>query len=114
MAEEDDTGEIIKNEEGVDLHRGGQHDQPFVLLLKVTQSNGRPLPIGGFTGRAMAQMLHEVAGMVLKEVVIMSDQEVVVELEEDTPMMEVSRAMHGLFHWGGQSITIDSLVAKRI
>ena len=62
-----------------------------MLLLRVTQSNGRPLPIGGFTGRVMAQMLHEVAGVVPKEVVIMSDQEVVVELEEETPMMEVSR-----------------------
>ena len=36
MAEEDDISEIIKTEEGVDLHRGGQHDQPFVLLLRVT------------------------------------------------------------------------------
>ena len=43
----------------------------------------------------------------------MSDQEVVVELEEETPMMKVSRAMHGLFHWGGQSITVDTLVAKK-
>ena len=28
--------------------------------------------------------------------------------------MEVSRVMiRGLFHWGGQSISIDSLVAKK-
>ena len=27
--------------------------------------------------------------------------------------MEVSRAVHGVFHWGGQSITFDSLVAKK-
>ena len=31
---------------------GDQSRQPFVLLLRVTQSNGKPLPIGGFTGRA--------------------------------------------------------------
>ena len=59
----------------------------------------------------MSQMLHEVAGVVPKEVVIMNDQEVVKELEK-TSMMEVSRAVHGLFHWGGQSISVDSLVAK--
>ena len=79
--------------------------------MRVTQSNGRPFPIGGFTRRVMAQMLHEVAGGDPKEVLIMSDQEVVVELEEETPMMDVSRAKHGLFHWGGQSKTVDSLVA---
>ena len=77
------------------------------------QSNGKPLPIGGFTGKAMSQILHEVAGVVPKEVMIMNDQEVVMELEEETTMMEVSRAIHGLFHWGGQSISVDSLVAKK-
>ena len=77
------------------------------------QSNGNPLPIGGFTGRTMAQMLHEIAGVVPKEVIILTDQEVIVELEEEESMMEVSRTVHGLFHWGGQSITVDSLVAKK-
>ena len=58
-------------------------------------------------------MLHEVAGVIPKEVVIMNDQEVVMELEEETSVMDVSRAIHGLFHWKGQSISMDSLVAKR-
>ena len=62
----------------------------------------------------MSQMLHEVAGVVPKEVVIMNDQEVGMELEDETSMMEVSRAIHRLFHWGGQSISVDSLVAKNI
>ena len=43
----------------------------------------------------------------------MNDQEVVMELEEETSIMEVSRAIHGLFHWGGQSISVDSLMAKK-
>ena len=37
------------------------------------QANDKPLPIGGFTGRAMSQMLHEIAGVVPKEVVIVND-----------------------------------------
>ena len=39
----------------------------------MTQSNGSPLPIGGFTDRAMSQILHEVVGVVPQEVVIMND-----------------------------------------
>ena len=58
-------------------------------------------------------MLHEVAGAIPKEVVIMNDQEVVMELDEETSLMDVSRAIHGLFHWEGQSGSMDSLVAKR-
>ena len=61
----------------------------------------------------MSQMLHEVAGVVPKEVVIMHDQEVVMELNEETSLMDVSRAIHGFFHWGGQSISVDSLVARK-
>ena len=58
------------------------------------QANGNPLPIGGFTGRAMSQMLHEIAGMVPMEVVIMNDQEVVMELDEEMSLMDVLRAIH--------------------
>ena len=76
--------EVIKTEEGYDPFMGDQSEQPFVLLLRVMQSNGKPLPIGGFTGRAMSQMLHEVAGVFPREVVIMNDQELVMELEEET------------------------------
>ena len=75
--------------------------------------NGKPLPIGRFTGTAMSQMLHEVAGEIPQEVVVMNDQEVMMELEEETFIMEVSRVIHGLFHWGGQSISVDSFVAKK-
>ena len=58
-------------------------------------------------------MLHEIAEVVPKEIVIMNDQEVAMELEEETSMMEVSRVIHGLFQGDGQSISVDSLVAKK-
>ena len=113
MAERKDIKEMIKVEDGEDYHRGGQNDQPFVLLLRVTQANGKPLPIGGFTGRAMAQLLHKIAGVVPKVVLVLTDQEVVMTLEEEASMREVSRAVHGLYHWGGQFITVDCLVARK-
>ena len=61
----------------------------------------------------MSQMLHEVAGVIPKEVMVMNDQEVVMEFEEETSIMEVSKAIHGSFHWSGQPISVDSLVAKK-
>ena len=73
----------------------------------------KPLPIGGFTNRAMAQMLYEIAGVTSRDVVVLTDQEVVIELEMETPIMEVSRVVHGLYQWAGQSITVDSVVARR-
>ena len=67
MAKESDLNDMLKTEEGDDPYMGNWSGQPFVLLLRVTQSNGKPLPIDGFTGRAMSQMLHEVAGVVPKK-----------------------------------------------
>ena len=74
---------------------------------------GNPLPIGGFTERVMSQMLHEVAAVIPKKVLIMNDQEVVMEFKKDTLMMDVSKPVHGLFHWGGQSISVNSLLAQK-
>ena len=62
MAEENDMGEEVKVEEEEGYLREHKREQSFVLLLKVTQASGKPLPIGGFTGRAMAQILYEIAG----------------------------------------------------
>ena len=51
--------------------------------------------------------------MTLRDVVILTDQEVVIELEMEAPIMEVSRTVDGLYQWAGQSISVDSLVARR-
>ena len=33
------------------------------------------------------------------------------EIEDPSSIVEVSRATQGLFQWGGQAITVDSVVA---
>ena len=91
MTEESNMCEMIKTEEGDDLCSGDWDKQPFVLLLRVIQANGKPLPIGGFTTRAISQMLHDVAGAIPREVIIMNDQEVVMEFKEEVSLMDVSR-----------------------
>ena len=42
MAKESDINEMLKTEEGEHPYMGEQSGQPFVLLLRVTQSNGKP------------------------------------------------------------------------
>ena len=113
MAKGNDMSGEVKVEEEEGYLREDKREQSFVLLLRVTHASGKPFPIGAFTGRAMAQMLYEIAGMTPREVIILTDQEVVVELEMETSIKEVSRAVHGLYQWAGQSISVDSLVARR-
>ena len=65
--------------ENGNMEEGDQNEQQFALLMRVTQLNDKPLLIGGCTGRAMSQMLHEVAGEIPNEVVVMNDQERMME-----------------------------------
>ena len=61
--------------------------------------------------RAMIQMICDITGVIPKEADILTDQEVVLEIEDQSSIIEVSRAIQGLFHWGGEAITVDSVVA---
>ena len=83
------------------------------VAIESNTNNGRPLPTGGFTSRAMTQMMHDITGVIPKGTDILTDQEVVLEIEDQSSIIEVSRAIQGLFLWGGQSITIDSVVATQ-
>ena len=100
--------QVEDNEEYPDLN---PKDHQFVLLLRVTQADGQPLPMEEFMSRAMVQMICDVTGVVPKEVEMLTDQEVVVEVEDQSSIVEVSRGIQGLFHWGGQAVTVDSIVA---
>ena len=102
---------IMQVEEGDECHHPDPRDWQFVLLLRVTEANGRPLPVEGFISRAMVQMICDVTEVIPKEVEILTHQEVVVEVEDQSSIVEVSRAIQGLFHWGGQAVTVDSIVA---
>ena len=114
MVEEKEVIEkMTQVEEGDECHHLNLRDQQFVLLLKVTQANGRLLPIGGFMSRAMIQMICDIMGVIPKEADILTDQKVVTEIEDQSSIVEVSRVIQGLFHWGGQAITVDSVVATQ-
>ena len=114
MVEEKEViAKMTQVEEGDECHHSDLRNQQFVLLLRVTQANGRLLLIGRFTSRAMIQMICVIMGVIPKEADILTDQEVVLEIEDQSSIVEVSRAMQGLFHWGGQAITVDSVVATQ-
>ena len=109
MAKESDMNEMLKMEEGSDPYMGDQSGQPFVFLLRVTQFNGKPLPIGGFTVGHCHKYYMKLLGWFPKEVVIMNDQEVIMELDEEMSLM----GDIWVVPLGRQSISVDSLVAKK-
>ena len=59
---------ITQVEESDECPLQDPRDWQFVLLLRVTQANGRPLPMEGFMSRAMVQMICDVTGVIPKGV----------------------------------------------
>ena len=80
------------------------------VIIKSNPSQCQTTAKWGFTSMAMTQMMHDIMGVIPREVVILTDQEVVFEIEDQSSIIEVSRVIQGLFHWGGQSIMVDSVV----
>ena len=63
--------------------------------------------------RAMIQMICDIMGEIPKEADILTDQEVVLEIVDQSSIIEVSRVIQGLYHWGGHAITLDSVVQPK-
>ena len=57
--------------------------EPLLLLVQVTQANGLPLPVSSFTANMMVSLVQKQMGHHPIEVEVMTDRDVIIELEPD-------------------------------
>ena len=57
--------------------------EPLLLLVQVTQANGLPLPVGSFTANTMVSLVQRQTGHHPVEVEVVTDRDVIIELEPD-------------------------------
>ena len=74
---------------GMQMHSDAQQE-PLLLLLEGTQMDGRPLPVGMFTARAVAQHVIDLKGQNPVEVDIMNDCDAVVQMEPKNLVVHVT------------------------
>ena len=99
------------SEEKVTAPEGKQSN--LTLLLKVNQISGKPLPVGSFTMRVVADKLKKMIGFNPTEVEIMNGQDVVIDFDPKVPVVEVARKVHGLILWKGMNSEISCLMSTR-
>ena len=92
--------------------RGRESIEPL-LLIQVTQVNGQPLPIGSFTALAVVAMVQRHTGHHPVDVDVMSDQDVVIELEPGVRVGEVAQLLHSTHKWDGQPVEISCLLSTQ-
>ena len=84
--------------------------EPLLLLIQATQVNGRPLPIGSFTALAIVSMILNQTGYHPVDVDVMSDRDVMIELEPEIRVGAEAQFLHGTHEWDGQLAEISCLL----
>ena len=83
----------------------------LTLLLKVVQTSGKPLPVGSFTARAVAEKVRKLTGFNPTKVEVVSGQDVVLDFDIEVPVIEVVQKMHGPTQWDGMGTEISCLMS---
>ena len=87
-----------------DMENPEQHN--LSLLMKVTQSRGKPLPIGCLTEWLVVQLFQKTAGCTPLGVTLINDRDIVVDFEPEVPIIEIAQVMHRLATWKGKSVDV--------
>ena len=87
--------------------------ESLLLLLEVTQTDGRPLPVVMFTTHTVAQHVIDLTGQNPVEVDVMNDCDAIVQMEPETTVVHAAQALHNARLWDGQAAEITCLLSSR-
>ena len=86
---------------------------PLALLVQVTQLDGKPPPVGIFTARIIARQIMDLMGKNPIDVKVITEQEAIVQMEPESPMVSVAQVFHNLRMWDGCATEIMCLVSSQ-
>ena len=75
----------------------------LLLLLEVTQTDGRPLPVGMFTTHTVAQHVIDLTGKNPVEVDVMNDCDAIVQMQPETTVVHAAHALYNARLLDGQA-----------
>ena len=83
------------------------------MLIKITQPEERPLPVGVITERSIYSLVQKVAGVDPFGVTVMNDRDVMVEFHPKARMWEISALLHSLVTWDKYKVTVTCLMSSK-
>ena len=87
-------------------------DNELSMLLRVHQNNGRALPIGSFTERKISQVVQGATGVAPTALTLLGPNEVLMEFEKETCVVEVGIKMHAMSEWDDFKVQTHCILAK--
>ena len=86
----------------------------LVLLLKITQPGGRPLPIGVITERSIMALVKEVINNIPIGVTIMTSSDTVLEFGRGARMFEISQLLHNVNSWNKYKVEMGMIMSSKM
>ena len=113
--------EIVHGENGepevfhdIDCHDlNPPESNALALLMKFTQPEDKPLPVGVITEQSIYALIKQVMGTVPFGVTVMNDRDVIVEFRPKVRLWEVSSLMYNLRSWDKYKIEVACLMLMK-
>ena len=86
----------------------------LVLLLKITEPGGCPLPVGVITERSIMVLVKEVTNNEPLGVTIMTSSDTVVEFGRGARMFEISQLLHNVNSWNRYKVEIGTIMSSKM
>ena len=83
------------------------------LLMKMTQSAGKVLPVGVITERSVFALVKQATGVVPLGVTVMNDRDVLIEFRPKVRLREISSQLHHIHTWGQYAVEFSCLMSTK-
>ena len=82
------------------------------ILLRILKEDGRPLPIGSFTERSVARKVHNLMGITLDRVTMVTPSDVILEFPVGCSVVHVAQVLHAMKEWEDFPIYVSCLMGN--
>ena len=83
------------------------------ILLKITQPDDRPLPVGVVTERSVYSLIQKATNVEPLGVTLMNDRDVVVDFRPKSRLWEITPQLHHLVTWDKYAVEVSCLMSER-
>ena len=82
------------------------------ILVRILQEDGRPLPIGSFTERSVARKVHNLTGITLDRVKMVTPSDAVLEFPAGCSVVRMAKELHAMKEWEDIPIYVSFLMGN--
>ena len=104
-------GATIVNESFHEIPEPPRHE--LLLLLRVEQPDGRPLPVGTYTDRCVNWQILQWTGITPARTTCVNPLVTVVEFAAEVPIVAVAQQLHMIREWEEIPVTVSCIMGRR-